>query len=105
MAVSLSSLSLALAQMPASTGFDFSVLARGAGSTPAFNGGSVKVALTNAEKNEAKQLAQVAKDPLVQKEIARYAKVVKSAKTLEEVLNDPVARKVLMTAHGLGAHV
>jgi hypothetical protein len=105
MAVTLSSLSLALAQMPASTGFDFSILAKGSAATPVFNGGSVKVAITNAEKNEARQLAQVAKDPVVQKDIARYAKVVKSAKTIDDVLNDPVARRVLMTANGLGAYV
>jgi hypothetical protein len=61
----------------------------------------VKSALANAEKNEAKQLAQVAKDPQVQKDLARYAKVVKNATTLDDVLNDPVARKVFMTANGL----
>lgn len=104
--VSPVSLNLALALMPSTTGFDFSVLAPGpAGGAKVFNGGSVKVALEQAAKNEDKQLAQIAKDPLVQREIARYAKVVKSAKSLDDVLNDPIARKVLMTARGLGAYV
>jgi hypothetical protein len=84
-------------------GFDFSFLAPASQGTP-FNAGSVKVALANAEKNEAKQLAQVAKDPAVKKELAHYEKVVKSAKTIDDVLNDPIARKVLMTSAGLGAY-
>jgi hypothetical protein len=61
----------------------------------------VKSALLNAEKNEAKQLAQTAKDPQIQKDLDRYEKVVKNAKTIDDVLSDPVARKVLMTANGL----
>lgn len=69
------------------------------------NAGSIKTALVNAEKNEAKQLKQVAKDPEVVRDLARYEKVVKNAKTIDDVLNDPIARKVLMTANGLGADV
>jgi hypothetical protein len=84
-------------------GFDYSFLAPSSQGT-AFNGATVKVALTNAEKNEAKQLAQAAKDPQVKKELAHYAAVVKSAKTVDDVLNDPIARKVLMTSAGLGAY-
>ena len=84
-------------------GFDFSFLASSSrGST--FNGGSVKVAIDNAEKNKEKQIEQIAKQPLVQKDLARYAKVVKAATTIDDVLNDPVARKVFMKAHGLGAY-
>ena len=67
--------------------------------------GTIKTALVNAEKNEDKQLKQVAKDPEVVRDLARYAKVVKSAKTIDDVLNDPIARKVLMTAGGVGADV
>jgi hypothetical protein len=66
---------------------------------------SVDTAIQQADKNEKKQLAQVAKDPIVQKEIARYTKVVKNAKTLDEVLDDPVARKVFLKANGLGSEV
>lgn len=67
--------------------------------------GAIKAGLVNAEKNEAKQLAQVAKDPQVVKDLARYEKVVKNAESIDDVLNDPIARKVLMTANGLKADV
>lgn len=86
-----------------SGGVDFSLVsgASAASGTATANVGSVKSALASAEKNEAKQLAQAAKDPSVQKDLARYAKVLKNAKTIDDVLNDPIARKVLMTAAGL----
>ena len=86
-----------------SGGVDFSLVsgATTASGTATANVGSVKSALASAEKNEAKQLAQAAKDPQVQKDLARYEKVVKKAKTIDDVLNDPIARKVLMTAAGL----
>ncbi len=67
------------------------------------NAGTIKSALANADKNAAKQLAQVAKDPQIMKDLARYEKVVKSAKSLDDVLEDPVARRVFMTANGLKA--
>lgn len=104
MAVSLTSLNIALSQMRTpSGGFDFSILTRSGGSGGAvFNIGSVQAALENAEKNEDKQLAQIAKDPMVQKDLARFSKVVKESDTLEEVLDDPIARRVFLKANGLG---
>ncbi len=85
---------------------DFSFLTQSSsGTTATANVGSVKSALVNAEKNEAQQLAQAAKDPQVQKDLARYEKVVKNAKSIDDVLNDPIARKVLMTANGLKADI
>lgn len=86
-------------------GTNLSMLTAGGGSsgiTPA-SAGSIKSALVNAEKNEAKQLEQTAKDPQVQRDLARYEKVVKSARSLDDVLDDPVARRVFMTANGLKA--
>src|SRR5690349_8598631 len=102
--VSIASLNIALSLMPRSNGgFDFSVLAGGASSGGvAFSAGSVQVALSNAEKNEDKQREQISKDPIVKKELERYAKVVKEADTIEEVLDDPVARRVFLKANGLG---
>lgn len=100
----ISNMSLALGQFSrGGGGFDFSILTQAGqqASGGGFVGGSAKAALHIAEKNEAKQLEQVAKQPGTQKEIARYTKVVKSAKNLDEVLNDPVARKVFMKANGL----
>ena len=105
--VSIAKLNIALSLMPRqSGGFDFSVLAGGANSGGvAFNAGSVQVALSNAEKNEEKQREQIGKDPIVKKELERYAKVVKEADTIEEVLDDPVARRVFLKANGLGDQV
>lgn len=85
---------------------DFSFLTQSSSGTAASaNVGSVKSALVNAEKNEIRQLALTAKDPQIQKDLARYEKVVKNAKSIDDVLNDPVARKVLMTANGLKSDV
>lgn len=85
---------------------DFSFLVQGgASTTQTANVGSIKSALASAEKNEARQLAQTAKDPQVQKDLARYAKVVANAESIDDVLKDPIARKVLMTANGLKADV
>jgi len=79
--------------------------AAGAGSGGFISAGAIKAALDNAEKFEARQLAQAAKDPQVQREMARYEKVLKSAKSLDDVLDDPVARRVFMTANGLKGYV
>ncbi|MBI1360606.1 MAG: DUF1217 domain-containing protein [Alphaproteobacteria bacterium] len=106
MVASLSSLSIAtslLASSASQTGFDFTKLypTNGSGTSslpPA-------VALQQAEDNESKQLDQVRKDPQVQKDLARYAKVVAGAKTLDDVLDDPVARQVFLKANGLGDQV
>jgi hypothetical protein len=102
--VSITNLNIALSLMPRpSGGFDFSILAGGASSGGAmFDAGSVHGALANAEKNEAKQIQQIAKDPIVKKELERYVKVVKEAETIEDVLDDPVARRVFLKANGLG---
>ena len=103
MVLPLSAVSLLFGSSASSGGVDFSFLTKSSSSAASGTAdiGSVKSALLNAEKNEAKQLAQVAKDPQVQRDLAHYAKVVKNAKTIDDVLNDPVARTVLLTASGL----
>lgn len=58
-----------------------------------------------AEQNEAQQTKQVADDPVVQRNIAHFTQVVENAKSLNDVLNDPVAREVLLKANGLGDQV
>ncbi len=89
-----------------SGGISTSLLTGGtSSSTATASAGAIKAGLVNAQKNEAKQMAQVARDPQVVKDLARYEKVVKSATSIDEVLNDPIARKVLMTANGLKADV
>jgi Protein of unknown function (DUF1217) len=107
MVASISSLSVALAQLQSASsgGFDFSILASGSGAALANSAMSPKVALAQADQNKDKQIAQVAKDSQVQKDLARYAKVVAAAKTVDDVLADPIARKVFMKANGLGAYV
>ena len=102
----VSSISLSLAttlfasSASSSGGFDVTQLySTGASATSSLPPG---VVLKQAETNETKQLADVKKDPQVQKDLARYAKVVSTAKTLNDVLDDPVARKVFMKANGLG---
>lgn len=103
----LSTIGMLFGANSGSGGTGLSLLTAGGGTSgvATASAGSIKAALVNAEKNEAKQLAQTARDPQVQKDLARYEKVVKSAKTIDDVLNDPVARKVLMTATGLRADI
>jgi hypothetical protein len=106
MVMPLSTISMLFGSMQSSGGVDFSFITRGSsGSSAPADAGSVKLALTNAARNEAKQLADVAKDPQVVKDLARYEKVLKNADSIDDVLNDPVARKVLMTASGLKADI
>jgi len=102
MLLSLSTISMLFSSTQSSGGVDFSFITRGqSGASATADAGSIKLALSNADKNEAKQLADVAKDPQVVKDLARYEKVLKNATSIDGVLNDPVARKVLMTASGL----
>ena len=104
----VSSISLSLAttlygSSSSSAGIDVSRLySSGASATSSL---PPAVLLKQAETNETKQLAAVRKDPQVQKDLARYAKVVSTAKTLNDVLDDPVARKVFLKANGLGDQV
>ncbi len=102
--MSLSVVSMLFGTSSSSSGSTLTALTSGSassGSSSVASAGSIKAALANAEKTEAKQLDQVANDPQVQKDLARYEKVVKSAKSLDDVLEDPVARRVFMTANGL----
>jgi len=103
MVLPLSTVSMLFGSGSSSGGINYSFLTGGTSSSGgvAASAGSIKAALVNAEKNEAKQIAQVAKDPQVVKDLARYDKVVKNAKSLNDVLDDPVARRVFMTANGL----
>jgi hypothetical protein len=89
------------------SGIDTSVLfAGGSGaSTGVYGAGQVGTALKNAAANEAKQLADTAKQPEIQRDLARYEKVLSAAKTIDDVLKDPIARKVLLKANGLGDQV
>lgn len=60
------------------------------------------IALRNAEKNQVKLVATTAKDPAVARDVAAFRKAVAAAKTPADLLKDPRALKVLLSANGLG---
>jgi hypothetical protein len=106
MVLPLSSVSSLFGSARSSGGMDLSFITRGAsGASPTAGPGAATLALANAAKHEAKQLADLAKDPQIVRDLARYEKVLKNARSINDVLDDPVARKVLMTATGLKSDV
>jgi hypothetical protein len=106
MVLPLSSVRSLFGSARSSGGMDLSFITRGASGASAMAGaGSATLALANAAKHEAKQLADLAKDPQIVRDLARYEKVLKNAGSINDVLDDPVARKVLMTATGLKSDV
>jgi len=62
-------------------------------------------ALTQARTGEAKQVAVIAAEPEVKRDIAEFTKALAAAKTPAELLANPVAMKVLLTANGLADQV
>jgi len=103
-----------------SSSIDYSILfavANDSGSTNLLStlygmGGGVRssatsslAALQNAEKNQIKLVSVTAKEPAVARDIAAFKKAVASAKSPGELLDNPIARKVLLTANGLGSYV
>lgn len=73
----------------------------GTASTPTGNGIDPATALNNAVKMEAKSVAAVAKQPLVARDIAAFRTAVATAKSPSDLLSNPAALKVLLTANGL----
>ena len=59
-------------------------------------------ALKSAETNQAKNIATQEKDPSTSRDISHFLSVVAKAPDLATLLNDPTARKVFLTANGLG---
>ncbi len=59
-------------------------------------------ALAQARSGEKKQVERVAAEPEVKRDLARFAQALAKAKTPADLLNDPAALKVLLTANGLG---
>ena len=83
------------------TGLDLSVLYGGA-APAAGAGGNPIVALKQAVAGQARGIADTAKQPEVQRDIAAFRKAVVTAKDPKALLADPTARRVLLTANGLG---
>jgi len=73
-----------------------------------FNGGvsassaDPVAALTSAEKNQTKAIDKQAKDPQTKRDIDHFTTALAKAKDIKSLLADPIARKVLLTANGLG---
>jgi hypothetical protein len=59
-------------------------------------------ALERAISGETRQVAQVAAKPQVKRDIAQFTQALATAKTPEQLLANPAALKVLLTANGLG---
>jgi hypothetical protein len=68
-----------------------------------YSAGTANQALAKAEASEARQLEQISRQSDVKRDLARFERVAKAAKSVDDVLKDPVARRVFMEAHGLGA--
>lgn len=67
------------------------------------NGNDPVTALDNALKTETKSVAAVARRPEVARDIAAFRTAVATAKTPSDLLSNPAALKVLLTANGLGS--
>ena len=61
--------------------------------------------LTQAAAQQTKQVALTAARPEVSRDIAGFTKALAKAKTPADLLNNPLALKVLLTANGLGDRV
>lgn len=90
---------LSLLQALNSSGSD--ILSTLYGGTQA-SGGNPIVALQTAERDQTKDVAAQAKDPQVMRDVNAFTKALASAKDLPTLLANPTARKVLLTANGLG---
>lgn len=63
------------------------------------------IALRIAEASEAKQVAATAKQPAIARDIAAFKAAVAKAKSPLDLLKNPVALKVLLTANGLADRI
>lgn len=61
------------------------------------------LALQIAQQNQARDIKLEAQMPAVQRDIAAFTKAVQNAKTVKQLLENPIALKVLLTANGLGS--
>jgi len=73
--------------------------------SPAPGAVSPIAALEQARAAEANQVALVAAQPQVQRDIAQFTDVLTTAETPARLLGDPVALKVLLTANGMADQV
>lgn len=100
MAISSATLSL-FTPSGSGTAVDLLGIATGTTST-AGNGMDPLVALKTAETGQAKAVAAIAKQPTTARDIAAFKAALATAKTPADLLGNPTALKVLLTANGLG---
>lgn len=62
-------------------------------------------ALARAEQDQTQEIAATAKEPQVQRAIQAFTKAVQTATTPQQLLANPQALSVLLTANGLGDQV
>lgn len=70
-------------------------------STPA----QAVLALRLADSNEARELTAKAREPGVARDLAAFETAVREANSVEELLGNAAARRVLLTASGLGDQI
>jgi Protein of unknown function (DUF1217) len=62
-------------------------------------------ALTSAEQNQTRDIQMTAMQPTVKRAVDAFTAAVTSAKTVQQLLTNPAAMQVLLTANGLGDQV
>jgi len=82
-------------------GIDYGLLFGAAGAATG-SGGNPASALALAERNQAKDIAQIAKQPQAARAIATFTAAVAAAKDPATLLRNPQVLDVLLTANGLG---
>ncbi len=72
------------------------------GGAPGGGGANALTALSQAERNETKDVGIVARQPQVARLLATFTAAVNAAKTPADLLKNPQVLDVLLTANGLG---
>lgn len=62
-------------------------------------------ALRQADVNEPRELRAKSREPGVARDVAAFTSAVREARTVQDILRNPAARRVLLTASGLGDQI
>lgn len=84
---------------------DLLATAYGRNNTQAPSGGNPVLAMQQAVSNQTKAVAAKAKEPEIKRDVDAFRAAVAAAPDVQTLLANPVARKVLLTANGLGDQV
>ena len=69
------------------------------------SGGNPIAALTNAEQNQTQDIKATAAEPAVARAVAAFTKAVQTASSPQQLLSNPTAMQVLLTANGLADQI